>query len=199
MQVNLDKTFAIDASSGNAWLFLQDIPGVAGCMPGAEITETIDDSHYKGKVKAKIGPATMAFNGDIEIKGIDVDKRELHLLGQGQDTKGTSSATMDLTATVVDSADGKCELKGVATVSVTGKAASLGGRMMTQVADQILNQFGKNFANNVLAMGEGEAAAEAKEELAEQPAELNGLAFAWSVFIGFLRSLFRGKSANQSQ
>ncbi|MDJ0833693.1 MAG: SRPBCC family protein [Gammaproteobacteria bacterium] len=199
MQVNLDKTFAIDASSGKAWLFLQDIPGVAGCMPGAEITDTIDDSHYKGKVKAKIGPATMAFNGDIEIKGIDADKRELHLLGQGQDTKGSSSATMDLTATVVDSADGKCELKGVATVSVTGKAASLGGRMMTQVADQILNQFGKNFANNVLAMGEGEAAAEAKEELAEQPAELNGLAFAWSVFIGFLRSLFRGKSANQSQ
>ena len=78
---------------------------------------------------------------------------------------------------------------------MTGKAASLGGRMMTQVADQILNQFGKNFANNVMAMGEGEDAEEAREELAEQPKELNGLAFAWSVIVGFLRSLFGRKSS----
>jgi carbon monoxide dehydrogenase subunit G len=192
MQVNLEKTFAIPAPGSSGWKFLQDIPGVTGCMPGAEITETIDDSHYKGAVKAKIGPATMAFNGDIEIKGLDAGKRELHLVGRGQDTKGTSSAEMDLTAWIVDTGDGQCELKGEAQVKVTGKAASLGGRMMTQVADQILNQFGKNFANNVVAMGEGEVAEEAREELAEQPKELNGLAFAWSVLVGFLRSLFGG-------
>lgn len=192
MQVNLDKTFPIAASGGSAWTFLQDIPGVASCMPGAEVTETIDDSHYKGAVKTKIGPATMAFNGDIEIVGIDSAKRELHLIGRGQDTKGTSSAEMDLTAWVIDVGEGQCELKGQAQVKMTGKAASLGGRMMTQVADQILNQFGKNFANNVVAMGEGEVAEEAREELAEQPKELNGLAFAWSVLIGFLRSLFGG-------
>ena len=196
MQVNLDKTFPIAAPGSSAWKFLQDIPGVAGCMPGAEITETIDDSHYKGAIKAKVGPAHMAFNGDIEIEGIDADKRELHLIGHGQDTKGTSSATMDLTAWVVDTGEGKCELKGEAQVKVTGKAASLGGRMMTQVSDQILNQFGKNFANNVMALGEGEDAEEAREELAEQPKELNGLAFAWSVFVGFLRSLFGGGKSN---
>lgn len=196
MQVNLDKSFAIAASMGNAWKFLQDIPGVASCMPGAEITETIDESNYKGAVKSKIGPATMAFKGDIEIKGIDPDKKELRLQGRGQDTKGTSSATMDLTAWIVDTGDGQCELKGEARVTMTGKAASLGGRMMTQVSDQILNQFGKNFANNVMAMGEGEDAEEAREELAEQPKELNGLAFAWSVIKGFLRSLFgAGKSS----
>ena len=196
MQVKLDKTFPIDAPDRHAWKFLQDIPGVAGCMPGAEITETIDDSHYKGRVKAKLGPATMAFNGDIEIKGIDAEQRKLHLVGHGQDSKGTSSATMDLTAWVVDAGDGKCELRGEASVSVTGKAASLGGRMMTQVADQILNQFGKNFANNVMAMGEGEQAEEAREELTEQPKELNGLAFAWSVIVGFLRGLFGHRKAN---
>ena len=138
----------------------------------------------------------MAFNGDIEVKGVDAEKRELHLVGHGQDTKGSSSATMDLVAQVVATDGGGCELKGEAQVSVTGKAASLGGRMMTQVADQILNQFGKNFANNVMAMGSGEEAEEAREELAEQPKELNGLAFAWSVIVGLLRSLFGRKDAN---
>lgn len=191
MKVELDKAFKIAAPASAAWQFLQQIEAVAACMPGAEITEQIDAHNYKGKVKSKIGPATMAFDGVIEIKGIDPDKRELRLRGSGQDTKGTSSASMDLTAWVVDGAEAGCELKGQAEVSVNGKVASLGGRMMNQVADQILNQFGKNFADNVLAAGSDERAAEAKAQLAAKPRELNALALAWSVLLGLLKRLFK--------
>ena len=191
MKVELDKAFKIEAPASAAWQFLQQIEAVAACMPGAEITEQIDAHNYKGKVKSKIGPATMAFDGAIEIKGIDPEKRELRLRGSGQDTKGTSSASMDLTAWVVDSAETGCELKGQAEVSVNGKVASLGGRMMNQVADQILNQFGKNFADNVLAAGSDEQAAEARAQLAAKPRELNALALAWSVLLGLLKRLFK--------
>ena len=67
--------------------------------------------------------------------------------------------------------------------------------MLTQVADQILNQFGKNFANNAIAIGseDKEAVVEAQEKLAEQPKEMNGIAFAWSVLVGFIKGLFGGK------
>ena len=191
MKVELDKTFKIAAPASAAWQFLQQIEAVAACMPGAEITEQIDAHNYRGKVKSRIGPATMAFDGAIEIKGIDPEKRELRLRGSGQDTKGTSSASMDLTAWVVDGAEAGCELKGQAEVSVNGKVASLGGRMMNQVADQILNQFGKNFADNVLAAGSDEQAAEAKAKLAAKPRELNALALAWSVLLGLLKRLFK--------
>lgn len=191
MKVELDKAFKIAAPASAAWQFLQQIEAVAACMPGAEITEQIDAHNYKGKVKSKIGPATMAFDGAIEIKGIDPEKRELRLRGSGQDTKGTSSASMDLTAWVVDGAEAGCELKGQAEVSVNGKVASLGGRMMNQVADQILNQFGKNFADNVLAAGSDEQAAKAKAQLAAKPKELNALALAWSVLLGLLKRLFK--------
>lgn len=193
MKVEIDKVFPMDAPSSNAWKFLQDIRGVAVCMPGAEITEQVDDSNYKGSVKVKVGPATMAFKGDISVQGIDADKRELKMQGKGTDVKGTSSATMDLTASVRET-EGKCEVVGVAEVTVTGKMASLGGRMMNQVADQILDQFGANFINNVVAMGEGEVAEEAAAKVAEQPKELNALAFAWKLFIGFFKNLFGGKS-----
>jgi carbon monoxide dehydrogenase subunit G len=193
MKVDLKKEFVLPGTGLQAWTFLQDIKGVASCMPGAEITEDLGDGNYKGKVKAKIGPATMAFDGDIVIKSMDTEKRELHMIGKGQDTKGTSNATMDLRAWVEDTDDGKSILQGDATVTVNGKAASLGGRMMTQVADQMLNQFGKSFANNVASMGEGEEAEAAKVKVAEQPAELNGLSFAWSVFVGWLKSLFGSK------
>lgn len=193
MKVDVDKVFPIDAPMSQAWTFLQDISAVASCMPGAEIVEQVDDSNYKGTVSVKVGPAKMSFKGDIEIKGIDADKRELQMLGKGSDVKGTSSATMDLTASVREGADGKTELIGVAVISVTGKMASLGGRMMVQVSDQILNQFGANFANKVLAMGEGAAAEAAATKAAEQPKEINGVALMWSVFVGFFKSLFGGK------
>mgnify|MGYP001818072819 FL=1 len=190
MKVDLEKEFELPGSAAQGWEFLQDIPGVASCMPGAEITDTIDERNYKGKVKMKIGPAAMAFNGDIVINIIDAEKRELNLVGKGQDSKGTSSATMDLTAWIADGDAGKSMLKGSASVTVTGKAASLGGRMMMQVADQIMNQFGANFSDHVAAMGEGRVAEEAREHIAEQPKEINALKFAWSVFIGWLKSLF---------
>lgn len=194
MQVNLDKVFAISAPAENAWTFLQDIPSVARCLPGAEITEQLDDQNYKGTVKVKIGPATANFKGDILIKELDSKTRQLHMVGKGGDVKGTSSATMDLTATV-KATDSGCELVGYAEVSVTGKLASLGGRMMTQVSDQILNQFGDNFANQVLAMGEGEEAEAAAEKAAQQPEGLNAFSFLWSMITSSLRKLFGGKSS----
>lgn len=198
MKVNLDKVFHIAAPASSAWAFLQHIEGVAGCMPGAEITEKVDEQNYKGKVKSKFGPATMVFNGDIEVKSLHSDEKKLHMLGSGQDSKGSSSAEMDLTAWVVEVDSNSCELHGKATVTVNGKAASLGGRMMVQIADQILNQFGENFADNTIALGGGEEAESAKEKLAEQPKELNGFAFAWSIVVGFIKSLFGAKNNTPS-
>lgn len=194
MKVEINKVFPMDAPSINAWTFLQDIQGVAGCMPGAEITEQLDDTSYAGKVKVKVGPATMAFNGKILVQNIDADKREMTMQGKGQDTKGSSSATMDLIAHVREIDAGKCEVVGESVITVTGKMASLGGRMMNQVSDQIMNQFGANFVNNVLAMGQGAVAEEAAAKAAEIPKELNGLAFAWKLFVDMIKSFF-GKKA----
>ena len=197
MQVKLDKSFPIDAPGANSWQILSDIETVASCMPGAEVTEQVDDDHYKGRVKAKIGPASMTFDGTIEVLGVDSEKRELRLTSKGQDTKGTSSAQMDLTAWVLDAESGGSELKGEATVTVNGKLASLGGRMMTQVADQILNQFGKSFVAKAAALaGAPETGGAEASAAVEEPEAINGLAFAWSVIVGFLKSLFGKKPAN---
>ena len=206
MQVDLDKQFPLETPAATAWTLLRDVPSVAACMPGAEVTDQVDDTHYKGKVRSKIGPATMSFAGTVEVVGIDDDKQQLKLLAKGQDTKGTSSAQMDLTAWIVDDEAGASALKGEAKVSVNGKVASLGGRMMTQVADQILNQFGKNFAAAAAARKAGAAAdastaqgdTDAPAPAADAPAnELNGISFAWSVLVGYVKSLFQKKPASQ--
>jgi carbon monoxide dehydrogenase subunit G len=195
MLVKLEKTFPIDAPANAAWSLLQDIQSVAACMPGAQITERVDDRHYKGQVSVRMGPVSATFKGAIEIQDIDASQRHMRMVGKGSDTSGTSAASMDLTAVVRTTTNGKTELVGVSEVTVTGKLASFGGRMMTQVSDQLLKQFGANFANRVVAMGEGAAAQQAAARMAEQPRELNALAVLWHVIVGFFRSLFgRGKS-----
>ena len=170
--------------------------GVASCMPGAKVTERIDDTHYKGTVALKLGPASMSFRGDIEVKRLDAAARTLQLLAKGTDSAGGSGATMDLTARV-DAVDGtSCNLVGISDVSVSGKAATFGSRFMGPVTDQVLNQFAANFATKVQAMqappgstsaGGGAAAA------APEPQALNGLALMWAVIKGWLRSLFAAK------
>ncbi len=190
MKVELDKSYPVATSADAAWKFLQDIKAVASCMPGAEITEQSDDSHFKGRVKIKIGPAVASFKGDIEVESIDTNQRELVLLGKGSDTKGTSSASMRLTASIRDTGDGQCELIGRSEITVNGKMASFGGRMMNAISDKILQQFADNFANNVIAMGEGSDAEEAAVKVAEAPKELNGVAMVLQLIADFIRKVF---------
>jgi len=197
VKVEIDKTYTLAAPVDRAWELLQDIGSVASCMPGAEITERIDDAHYKGLVKVKVGPASAEFKGDIEVQGTDAGKRELILLGKGSDTRGSSSASMLLTASIGDAGDGASELHGRAEVTVNGKMASFGGRMMESIADRILQQFADNFADRAVAMGGGSEAEAAAGRVEEKPAEINGLALLWQVIAGFFsRLLGRGSGAS---
>ena len=196
MKVTLDKVYPVAAPAPAAWIFLQDIKSVAACMPGAEITEQIDETHFEGKVKVKVGPAVAAFRGSIEVQGINAEKKEIILLGKGVDTKGTSSASMHLTASIGETANNQCELIGHSEVTVNGKMASFGGRMMDSVSGRILQQFADNFANNVVALGVGSDAEAAAAKVAEAPAELNGLAIVWHLITNFFKGLFGRESKN---
>jgi len=200
MKVQLEKSYPMPASADTTWALLQDIEGVAGCMPGAKITERIDAAHYKGTVAVKLGPASLSFRGEIEVRGIDATAKSLHLFAKGTDTTGGSAASMDLTARVeaVDAAS--CNLVGTSEVSMSGKAATFGGRVMVPVADQILGQFAANFSARVQAMQTSQAApagttGPAAAAPAAEPEPLNGLALMWAVFKGWLRSLFATKGS----
>lgn len=173
MKVELEKTFPMPADPEVAWAFLQDIEGVAGCMPGAKITERIDPTHFKGTVAVRVGPASMAFKGDIEVRELDPSQRMLHLLGKGSDTTGSSGASMDLVARIQPGADGLSQLVGRSEVTMSGKAAAFGGRMMASVADQILKQFAGNFAARVQVLA---AAAAANANPADPGAPVAGTA-----------------------
>jgi carbon monoxide dehydrogenase subunit G len=205
MKVELEKTFPMPGSAEVAWAFLQDIEAVAGCMPGAKITERLPDGGYKGTVTVRVGPATMAFRGEVEVRDIDPAAHSLRLLGKGTDSTGTSGASMDLAARIEAVGEGSSNLVGKSEVAMSGKAAAFGGRMMNSVADQILKQFADNFASRVAALAAqgslaatnapGTPAAALSPEPPPVARELNGLALVWAVLKDWLRSLLSRKAA----
>jgi hypothetical protein len=199
MQVKLEKQYPIAADIDAAWLVLRDVKLLASCMPGAEITEQLDDTHYKGHVKVKVGPATAAFGGEIEVLAFDETGKSIHLMGKGADKAG-SSASMDLTASIRPGENpGQCILLGNSDVIVNGKFAQFGGRMMTSVSDMILRQFADNFsikANEFYAQSNPGAAHETSADgqtgagKAKAHTELNAFSIMWSLIKGFFANLF---------
>ena len=207
MKVELDKSIALPASADAGWLVLSDVEAVAGCMPGAKITERIDERHYKGTVSVRVGPASMSFRGEIEVRAIDPAARTIQLIGKGTDSTGSSGASMDLTARIEPVDAATSTLRGLSVVSMSGRAATFGGRLMNTVADQILGQFGANFAARVAAatprVEPPPAAPPATAPVAPAPPvaappaaaanEINGLALLWALIKAWWRGLFAKK------
>ena len=207
MEVKLDKRYPVQASVDQAWAVLADVRATAACMPGAQITEQLDATHYKGTVKSKVGPAVMSFGGDIEILALDAANKSMTMLGKGADKSG-SSASMNLAARVEPGdAPGSSVLVGVATIIVSGKLAQFGSRLLVPVSDAMLAQFADNFriaaaaapvAAEAVAPGATSAAATTAASAAPAPAapvkELNALGLMWTVFTGWLTGLFGKKT-----
>jgi carbon monoxide dehydrogenase subunit G len=222
MEVKLDKRYPIPASPAQAWAVLSDVRATAACMPGAQITEQVDVTHFKGSVKSKVGPAVMQFAGDIEVLALDAATRTLKMLGKGADKAG-SSAQMTLEATVEDSESGaQSVLVGQATIVVSGKLAQFGSRLLVPVSDALLAQFAENFRSAAQAVpfaGGADGGDSAEDSMLDttklmvqhgglpgghaappQPParpvkELNALALMWQVFTGWLAGLFGRKKA----
>lgn len=213
MEVKLDKQYPLDVDATRAWALLTDLKATASCMPGAEITEQLSETSFKGGVKVKVGPAVAQFGGTVDVIEAVASERKMVLRGKGAD-KGGSSASMDLTAIITaDPANpAHCVLNGQAAVIVNGKFAQFGGRMMVQVSDMLLAQFVENFRQTALtlpaaegspaaasaasaAASGGEAAAPAAAPKAPVVArEINGLAIFWALVKSWFGGLL-GKKA----
>jgi carbon monoxide dehydrogenase subunit G len=198
LKVSLERAFPIPAPAERAWALLQDIERVAGCMPGARITERIDERHYKGTVAVRFGPANLSFQGQLELAAIDPATRTLRLIGKGSDSGGGSGASLDLTARV-DTVDAvSCRLTGRSELSISGRAATFGARMGDAVAEQVLGQFAANFSAELRAQAAPATPAGAAAPIADdvQPEKaLNGFALLRAMVRSWLQALFGWRGA----
>jgi carbon monoxide dehydrogenase subunit G len=211
MEVKLDKRYPLDVDPDRAWAILSNLKTVATCMPGAELSEELSATSYKGGVKVKVGPAVAQFGGIVDVLEKDDAARKMVLRGKGAD-KGGSSASMDMIAVIESDPANPAHavLHGEASVIVNGKFAQFGGRRMVQVSEMILVQFVENFRQAALALpapvsaasADGASAATAGAAgstavPAAAPAaapkvatEINGLAIVWALIKNWWLGLF---------
>jgi uncharacterized protein len=146
--MTIDESFDVDAPLERVWPVLMDVPRVATCIPGAEITETVDERTYRAKVNVKVGPVSMTYRATIVLASIDDATHSATINVQGDDIKGRGGVR----AAVVTSAtaqDGKTHIAVHTEAQVSGVIATIGGRLIEGVAKKTLAQFAQNLAGIV--------------------------------------------------
>jgi len=150
MNTLIEKEFDIEQPIDIVWKSLADPEDIVTCVPGAAITEKVDDRNYKGEVVTKFGPIKAKYAGDIEIQELDEANYKMVLKGRGLDSKGKGSADMIMNGTLIE-ADGKTNVKFSMDITIVGMLAQFGSRLINDVSDQLLNQFVANFRKKLTA------------------------------------------------
>ncbi|HEY7406261.1 MAG TPA: SRPBCC family protein [Candidatus Angelobacter sp.] len=158
MAVKIEKTFQVGEPIDKVWLFLSDPRKVVICVPGAEITEQVNDTTYKGAIKVKVGPSVTDFKGEVQVVRLDAAAHEIEILGKGQDTRGKGSASMKMTGKLRE-VDGGTEVSSVAELNIVGILAQMGSRVINQVNDIMFEQFVNNFRQQLQGAGTVDATA----------------------------------------
>jgi len=144
MAIKIEKVFQVQEPLESVWKFLSDPLKVAKCVPGAQITEAVDDRTYKGLIKVQVGPSITDYKGQLRIERLDDQAHEIEMVGKGQDVRGKGSASMKMTGKVRNLQEGSSEITTVSELNVVGLLAQLGARMINEVSSKMFEQFTVN-------------------------------------------------------
>ncbi|MGE0627175.1 MAG: SRPBCC family protein, partial [Hyphomicrobiaceae bacterium] len=91
--MQFENSFSVPLPPDEAWKVLLDVPRIAPCLPGAELTETVGPDKYKGRAGVKVGPVNLFFAGEAEIINRDDAAHTAQVKARGNDTKGRGQAS----------------------------------------------------------------------------------------------------------
>ena len=143
--MQLNNSFTVPADPETAWKVLLDVPRIAPCMPGAELTEVVGEHAYKGNAKLRVGPVSLTFSGEAEITALDDASRTATVHAKGNDTKGRGAAEADVHFSLHE--DGGRTRVDIATdLNLSGSVAQYGraSGLIDAIAGQIITDFAKN-------------------------------------------------------
>lgn len=144
--MDLNYTFNINASREETWAALLDMPRVANCLPGAEVTEVIDERNCKGLVKIKLGPVSLGFNGKASFTDVDHAAHRAVMDAAGTDKKGRGSGQAKIDFGVTEPLPGTTHVAMDVDMTLSGTIAQYGraSGLIDQVAQQLIAEFVNN-------------------------------------------------------
>jgi carbon monoxide dehydrogenase subunit G len=187
----IENSFDVSAPIDQVWIYLQDIEKVVPCMPGAELTETIDESNWKGKVTIKLGPVSLAFAGKVTLDELDEAAHRAVLKASGMEQRGKGAASATITSTLEESPEGT-RVKIVQDLKVSGQAAQFSRGMMQDVSNKLTREFADCLKANMQAEEEAEPRVEPVPMATAKPVKgiRLGLDALWRAILRFFSRLF---------
>lgn len=188
--VEFDNSFEVPLSPEEAWPLLMDIRRIAPCMPGAELTEVVDDKTYKGKIAVRLGPVALAFAGVVKFEELDSANRTARVKAQGSDAKGRGGANATAAFHLEPSRGGSKVLVHT-DLALSGAVAQYGRGVgiVQATAAQIMSQFAANLRAQI---ADQRPATAADAPAAPAPAKpISGLALMAKVIWEAILRLFR--------
>jgi len=141
MGMQIEKSFVVQAPAAAVWAFLTDPYRVARCLPGAAITEKIDDQSFAGTITVKVGPVTANYRGKMRFEKLDEAAGEADIAASGQETRGKGGADMRMKSRVTGRGPNETEVSVTSDVNVMGVLAQFGRGMIQDVSDQLFQKF----------------------------------------------------------
>jgi uncharacterized protein len=180
--MKIENEFEVSSPIGTVWAFFQDVPSVAECLPGAELTEDRGDGTYAGKVSVKLGPMAANFEGDATVVP---DEASLSgtIDGKGADRRGGSRGQVKVEYTLEEAGSGT-RVKIDADVTLSGAAAQFGRTgLISEMSNRLIGDF--------VSCVEGKLAAETPEAAAEvKAADVKGFSLLLESLIAWIKKLF---------
>jgi len=136
------------------WRFFEDIPQVAACLPGAELTDDLGDDKFLGKVGIRMGPVRLQFAGTAQVKERDEAAKRIVVDAAGADEKGRGQAAMLVTASLV-AARGGTRVDVTQDLQLSGAAAQYGRGMISDVSAVLMRDFATNMQTRIDAAERG--------------------------------------------
>jgi uncharacterized protein len=139
--MQLENSFEVAASRETAWNLLMDVPRVVPCMPGAQLTETVDDSNWKAKVSVKLGPIALQFAADVARTEVDTADDRVVLTTNAREVRGRGGARATIQSKLTELGPSRTRVDVLTDLSLSGSVAQYGRGIVQDVAGQMVGKF----------------------------------------------------------
>jgi uncharacterized protein len=184
--VRIENSFDVPAPVDRVWNHLLDVERVVVCMPGAELTEKVDEENFKGKVTVKLGPVSLVWAGTVAMDEVDESGHRVVLKAKAMEQRGKGSANATVTSTL-DHTDGVTKVTVVQDLTISGQAAQFGRGMLEEVTSKLTKQFADCLKTN---MGADEGAERPRVEARPIGGIRLGLSAIGARIAAFFKRLF---------
>jgi uncharacterized protein len=157
--MKIEQNVEVDAPLDRVWALVNDVPRIAPCMPGAQLTNVVDERTYEGTVRVKLGPISMSYKGTAVLEEMDESGHTAKLTASGKDVRGGGTARAGVVMQLERISDTTTGMAVTADVQLTGKVASFGRGAIQDVSTRLFGQFAQCLRETLEEEGRAAAAA----------------------------------------